>query len=60
MRKIKSCIAYINIVSALIALALSIIFYFNINNGGFIIDLFPILVTIALVGSVLHIRRTIS
>ena len=47
-------------VSAVIAAVLSTVFYFDIPTGGLVIAFFNILVTLALIGSVLHIRRTIN
>ena len=60
MKKIRSCITWLNVISAIIAAGLSTVFYFDIQTGGLIIVIFNILVTLALIGSVLHIRRTIS
>ena len=60
MKKIRRCITILNVVAAVIAAILSIVFYFDIQTGGLIISLFNILVTLALIGSVLHIRRTIN
>ena len=51
---------WINILSAIIAAIMSIWFYFDERDGAFIVLLFPVLVTLALMGSVLHMRKTIN
>ena len=60
MTKIKKCINILNVLSVILSAILSAVFYFDVKTGGIIIALFNILVTLALIGSVLHIRSTIN